>query len=247
MWRILVILALVHSYRCLVSAFRLRQRGMTAVLRSKRPDRPPLELRAIRVDVEQPKEPLTMMHLDDTISDAKLSSEGRKVESKLKRLVRLLAPGEGQSYGNRTELHAAKATRKLSDPQMWTHSFFVINCIAAYQHQLFDLLLLTMITAPLSLAYHYSYEKPGVLAKMEGSAAKALFLYGLVQIFYAPSMTLKIVELFMLLLTVIIFVGTNLKPQLYESYHCLMHVVPPIWATIVAFKHTPLVRMFYSN
>lgn len=244
MWRILVTLALVLSKYCPVSAFWPSQRGMSAVLRSNRPVRTPVELQANRISVEQPEEPPTMMHTDETITNVKLGPKGRKVESKLVRLVRLLSPGEGQSYGSRTELHAAKATRKLSDPQMWTHSFFVINCVVAYQQRLFDLLILIMITAPLSLAYHFTYEKPGVLAKMEGTAAKALFLYGLVQIFHAPSISLKIVELFMMLLTVTIFVGTNLKPQLYESYHCLMHVVPPIWATIVALKHTPLIRIF---
>ena len=155
--------------------------------------------------------------------------------------ARLLTSG-GQSSGNRIALHAANAKRKWSDPYMWTHIFFLINGLAAYQNEVFDLFLLTLITAPLSVWYHYSYEKPGKLAQLEGIAAKALFVYGVVQIFYAPSLSLIIAEIFMLIFTVVIFLGTNLKPHLYDTYHCLMHIIPPIWATIVALYHTPLLR-----
>ena len=171
----------------------------------------------------------------------------RKTESEIKNpmsaFTRLFTSG-GQSSGNRLALHAVNAKRKWSDPYMWTHIFFVMNGIAAYQNKVFDLFLLTLITAPLSVWYHYSYEKPGKLAQIEGIAAKALFTYGVVQIFRAPNVSLVIAEIFMLIFTVVIFLGTNLKPHLYDSYHCLMHIVPPIWATIVAMAHTPLIRFF---
>ena len=168
----------------------------------------------------------------------------KKSDNPFDKMIRLLSPGEGQSHGNRSALHLANARRKFTDPQMWTHVFFIMNGIAAYRFKLYDLLLLTSITAPLSVMYHFSYEKPGRLAQMEGTAAKALFTYGLVQIFRAPTVSLVLIESLLLLLTVVIFIGTNLKPQLYESYHCLMHIIPPVWATIVAFTHTPLIRIF---
>jgi hypothetical protein len=166
-----------------------------------------------------------------------------EIEKPMSAFARLLTSA-GQSSGNRLALHAVNAKRKWSDPYMWTHVFFVVNGIAAYQCKVFDLFLLTLITAPLSVWYHYSYEKPGKLAQLEGIAAKLLFAYGVAQIFYAPSLPLVIAEVVMLLLTVVIFLGTNLRPQLYDSYHCLMHVIPPIWATIVAVSHNPLIKFF---
>lgn len=187
---------------------------------------------------DQPDAKLKRMPSDD------FRMNNAKSGNPLQKIIRLLSPGEGQSYGDRSALHLANARRKLSDPQMWTHAFFVVNGIAAYRFKLYDLLILTSITAPLSVAYHYSYEKPGRLAQMEGTAAKALFTYGLLQIFRAPRLSLVLIESLLLLLTVVIFIGTNLKPHLYETYHCLMHIIPPVWATIVALTHTPLIRLF---
>ena len=160
------------------------------------------------------------------------------------RLSRLLSPGEGQISGNRAALHASNSRRSLSDPQMWTHIFFLLNGLVAYQNKIYDLCLLILITAPLSVVYHHSYEKPGKLAQLEGTAAKALFTYGLIQIFRAPTSLFACLEILMMVLTVIIFVGTNLKPNLYDPYHCFMHVIPPIWATVVALTHTPILKIF---
>ena len=163
--------------------------------------------------------------------------------SVLMRLIGLLSPGEGQSHGNRSALHASNTTRSMSDPQMWTHIFFVMNGLIAYDKKVYDLFFLTVITAPLSVVYHYSYEKPGRLAQLEGSAAKALFMYGFIQILRAPTALLAFFEVLMMILTVAIFVGTNLRPNLYEPYHCFMHVIPPIWATVVALTHTPIFKL----
>ena len=162
-------------------------------------------------------------------------------ENKLIQLLRLLLPGEGQSYGNRATLHAVNAKRKLLDPQMWTHVFFFQSMFFSYHARLMDLFILLSITTPLSLVYHYTYEKPGRLAQLEGIAAKALFLYGVVQLFYAPTLTYRTIEFILFLFTVVIFIGTNFQKNLYEPWHCLMHVVPTIWATVVAVGHKPLI------
>ena len=162
-------------------------------------------------------------------------------ENKVVQLLRLLLPGEGQSYGNRASLHAVNAKRGMLDPQMWTHVFFVQSMFFSYHARVLDLFLLLSITTPLSLMYHYTYEKPGRLAQLEGIAAKALFVYGVVQMFYAPNLTYRTIEFFLFLLTVIIFIGTNFQKSLYEPWHCLMHVIPPIWATVVAVAHKPLI------
>lgn len=164
-----------------------------------------------------------------------------KKESLLLQLLNLLKPGEGQlqQVGRGQD-----ARRKFSDPQMWTHIFFFISGFTALRCELYDLFILTLTTTPLSLAYHYSYERPGRLAQTEGLAAKSLFLYGLIQIFRAPSMSLAFLEFMLLFLTVVIFVSTNLKPKLYEPYHCFMHVIPPLWITVVAATHSPLIKIF---
>ena len=162
-------------------------------------------------------------------------------DNKVVQLLRLLLPGEGQSYGNRATLHATNAKRGLLDPQMWTHVFFFQSMFFSYHTRVFDLFILLSITTPLSIMYHYTYEKPGRLAQMEGIAAKALFIYGVVQMFYAPNVTYRTIEFFLFLLTLVIFIGTNFQKSLYEPWHCLMHVVPTIWATVVAVAHKPLI------
>jgi hypothetical protein len=159
----------------------------------------------------------------------------------LSQVLNLLKPGEGQlQQVGRGE----GARRTFADPQMWTHIFFLIGAFTAFRYKLYDLFILTLVTTPLSLAYHYSYEKPGRLAQTEGLAAKSLFIYGLIQIFRAPNTYLMMVECIFLCLTVVIFVMTNLQPKLYDPFHCLMHVVPPLWITLVALTHSPLKKIF---
>ena len=187
---------------------------------------------------------LTMSSIDTStqqeVTGASTTSTAIK-EDKLTQLLRLLLPGEGQSYGNRATLHAVNAKRGLLDPQMWTHVFFFQSMFFSYHARLMDLFILLSITTPLSLMYHYTYEKPGRLAQLEGIAAKALFLYGVVQLFYAPTLIIRTVEFILFLLTIVIFIGTNFQKSLYEPWHCLMHVVPTIWATVVAVAHKPLI------
>ena len=113
----------------------------------------------------------------------------------------------------------------------------------AHKFRLLDLLILLGVTTPLSLVYHFTYEKPGPLAQLEGIAAKLLFAYGVIQLFYAPSTTLLVTEGSLFLATVAIFIATNVRKQWYERWHCLMHVIPPLWATCVAVAHKPLIML----
>ena len=165
-----------------------------------------------------------------------------KVEkSFIHKVLLLLKPGEGQHFGNRAQLHLACAQREVCDPQIWTHlCLFVATMVAAW-NELYDLTTLLSITVPLSTIYHFSFEKPGILAKAEGTLAKVTFMYGIVQLFRTPSMTVLLSELFLLGLTLLIFIGTNVLKQYYEPWHSLMHVVPAVWAIVVASNHTPLI------
>jgi hypothetical protein len=174
---------------------------------------------------------------------AKPPSEEADVRRLLTQISRLLLPGEGQSYGDRHALHAQGVKRAISDPQMWTHVFFVVSAVAAFRGGLMDLFVLLTTTTVLSTFYHYRYEKPGKLAKIEGLFAKALFLYGAVQIFYAPTGLTRLIEIALMAVTIVIFIGTNLVKRLYEPWHCLMHVIPPMWALVVALYHSPLINL----
>ena len=172
-------------------------------------------------------------------------SESSGIEKKaLKHFASLMmgvgATGGGQTHNGRAELHEAGAKRRLADPQMWTHLFFVMAGLMAFQNGIWDLLLLLTVVTPLSILYHHTYEKPGRLAQAEGVSAKILFIYGTLQILAAPTPALKYAELTFFLATVSIFVYTNLRNDLYDPWHCLMHVVPSAWSAVVAATHTPL-------
>ena len=152
----------------------------------------------------------------------------------------LFVPGNGQSYGRRSELHDVDARRSFSDPQIWTHAFFLLDGVLAAQYGHTEVMLLTLSTSPLSFLYHWTYEKPGILAQIESAAAKLCFIYGLVQIPNAPSAALAAIEAACAILTTLVFVVTNVKKELYDPWHCLMHIIPPIWVAILATSHAEL-------
>ena len=146
----------------------------------------------------------------------------------------------GQVYGNRIELHSQGVRRAWNDKMMWSHMFFLAASFYSYQCRIYELFLLNTLTTILSFFYHWQYEKPGILAKLEGISAKLLFSYGVIQLFHAPSTTIAFLEAGCLSLTLLVFLWTNLNKQLYEPYHFFMHIVPPIWTIIVSMFHSPL-------
>jgi hypothetical protein len=113
----------------------------------------------------------------------------------------------------------------------------------AAAYGVYDLCTLLSLTTPLSTLYHFEFEKPGPIAKIEGLLAKTMFVYGLVQLLYAPSTFLLVAEVAFLAATLTIFLGTNLCKEYYEPWHCLMHVVPAFWAMLVACNHGPLIAI----
>ena len=159
------------------------------------------------------------------------------------KILMLLRPGDGQLHGNRCQMHDAFARRSAWDPQIWTHSFLFLASVVAGANGLYDLCTLLALTTPLSTLYHFDFEKPGPIAKIEGLMAKLMFVYGVLQLANAPSTMLLVIELLFLVATLIIFTGTNLCKEYYDPWHCLMHVVPAFWAMIVACHHTPLIAI----
>lgn len=106
-----------------------------------------------------------------------------------------------------------------------------------------ELTILMGITTMFSTAYHYTYEKPSVLAKVEGFSAKLLFIYGASQtIIKGIFMPLHIlmIEMILLFTTLTFFLITNIFPELYDKFHCFgLHVIPALWGLMVAIYHTP--------
>lgn len=159
------------------------------------------------------------------------------------KVLLLLRPGEGQLHGNRCELHIACVKRSAWDPQMWTHSCLFLAAIFAAYSELYDMCTLLSLTAPLSTIYHFHYEKPGIIAKAEGILAKTMFVYGVLQLFQAPTNMVLFYELVLLTFTLVVFIGTNVAKEFYEPWHCLMHVIPAVWAVVLAMHHPPLIMI----
>jgi len=171
-----------------------------------------------------------------------LTPQSREPEkSFLHKVVLLLRPGEGQHFGNRAQLHLTCATRDMCDPQIWTHLCLFFATLVAANNEIYDLTTLLSLTVPLSTVYHFNFETPGIIAKAEGTLAKVMFVYGIIQMFRAPSNAVFYAEMALLGLTLLIFIGTNVSKYYYEPWHSLMHVVPAVWATVVACFHTPLI------
>lgn len=82
-------------------------------------------------------------------------------------------------------LHLKNAKRGWSDPQMWTHIFSAIGSIVSFISGIYDLFLISFFTTVFSIFYHLSYEKGGLVTKIEGVLAKLLYCYGTIQILFA--------------------------------------------------------------
>lgn len=186
--------------------------------------------------------------LSSPTSSASPASSGAAYKGKstvstvLKDLFLMILPiGLGQESSSRTSKLENNERRKVNHVFMWTHVFLVMATIVSYMNQVYDLFGILFIVTPLSFVYHYMYERPGIVAKVEGFFAKLLWIYGALQIVAAPSATLIGIELVFCTLTLCTFFITNFKKQYYDPYHSLMHVIPSIWCIIVALTHQPLV------
>ena len=181
----------------------------------------------------------------DTSSAASSSSSVlRDVNIKMlsDKLNELIFTNKGQTAGNRAELFAANATRKLTDPFIYTHLYLAVSMVFCVFYSNFELFLITLTTTTLSILYHHKYERAGVISKLEGFFAKIMFLYGFFQIFYAPGLLWTVFEIMLMLTVVVSFLVTNLDHKLYDKYHNFgLHLTPAVWAAIVAWKHNPFV------
>lgn len=192
---------------------------------------------------------LTIRRKIGVISTAKAMSKDNnnnmdyKYISQRMKSILLQRGNVGQVQGNRIHFHTIGAKRIFSDHFIWSHAFLIIGSITAFINKIYELSVLIAFTTILSTLYHYEYEKPSYLAKLEGLSAKILFIYGACQtIFKAPFIYIKIIELFLLITTLSFFLITNIFPELYDKYHCFgLHIIPALWAIVVATYHTPFI------
>eukprot|EP01038_Epipyxis_sp_PR26KG_P009442 gene9442-12723_t len=174
------------------------------------------------------------------------SEESKPTNIKFDSIISLLFQSSaGKKFGDRVKYHENGTYRKWSDHQIWSHLFFVIAGVVSYTHNVYELFILLAIVTPLSVQYHRTYEKPGLIAGIEGVMAKVLFFYGCAQLFYIPNTIprLIVIKLILFLSTVTVFLITNMFPDLYDPWHSLMHVFPALWALIVGLYHKPFLAL----
>ena len=156
------------------------------------------------------------------------------------KMQELIFTNKGQTNGNREELFAVNATRKLTDPFIYTHIFLLISMTICFLYSNLELFSITLFTTILSVLYHHKYEKAGMISKLEGFSAKIMFLYGFFQIFYSPIVIITCIEIILMLTVIISFLITNLDHKLYDKYHNFgLHLIPAIWTILVAVVHKP--------
>ena len=127
---------------------------------------------------------------------------------------------------------------------MYSHVAFLPAIGSAAVCGVHELALLQSLVLGLSIAYHRSVERPGVLAQCEGTAAKSLFTYGSAQtLLNCPDVPMLFVdEIGCLVATTSIFVVTTACKHdfdMYDRWHPWgMHVVPGCCSLLVASHHS---------
>lgn len=136
--------------------------------------------------------------------------------------------------------------RAWSDPQVYTHMAFLPALWIALCRDppMFDLVLLQTAVCVLSLWYHRNHEHECTLASIEHAFAHALFIYGLVQTLYSPALWILGVNTACLCATLTIYVVTNTKKELWETWNPIgLHVIPGVWSAVIASYHDALFEL----
>lgn len=141
---------------------------------------------------------------------------------------------------------APAETRAWTDPQVLTHLALLPGIVIAASRvpPLLELVILQIVVCVLSLLWHRSRERECALAKVEHLCAHALFIYGLVQTWFAPTVFALIFDLACACATLATYAATYSSPELWDTWHPIgMHVVPGLWsASIAALNSSLLVR-----
>ena len=133
--------------------------------------------------------------------------------------------------------------RAWTDPQMYTHLALLPGVCVALQREpvMVELVVLQGIVCVLSLWYHRNYECECMMSSIEHAFAHALFVYGWIQMLRSPGFLLFCANMACACVTLTVYVVTNEKKELSETWHPIgLHVVPGIWSFIIASYHEPL-------
>jgi hypothetical protein len=86
-----------------------------------------------------------------------------------------------------------------------------------------------------SLLWHRSRERECGLARVEHLFAHLLFVYGVVQTWFAPTRVLFAVDAVCAAVTLGTFVATGAWPALWPFWHPIgLHVFPGLWSISIA-------------
>jgi len=136
--------------------------------------------------------------------------------------------------------------RAWSDPQVYTHLAFLPGLWIALCRDppMFDLVLLQGAVCVLSLWWHRNHEAECGLASVEHGFARALFVYGALQTLYSPAMWVLAANIACLCATVTAYVATNVRQDLWETWHPIgLHVIPGVWSAIIASYNDALFEL----
>lgn len=133
-----------------------------------------------------------------------------------------------------------RGKRTWSDPQVYSHVAFLpaVWIALCRDPPMIDLVFLQGPVIFLSLWWHRNRECECALATIEHAFAHALFVYGTVQTLYSPAIWILCVNIVCLCATITAYVVTNLKRELWETWHPVgLHVVPGVWSAVIASYH----------
>lgn len=142
---------------------------------------------------------------------------------------------------------AGQGMRAWSDKQVISHLAFVpaIPTAVLYRDPVFiEPLFFIVPLLVLSTLYHRHHEPVATpLSRTELAAASCLYFYGCAQLFHSPSWTSLIVCGMCCVATSVVYIMTNplVKKLDWDAWHYVgMHLVPGVWAFVVALGHPPL-------
>jgi hypothetical protein len=130
--------------------------------------------------------------------------------------------------------------RNWSDPLVWSHLFLIYPTITCFMYDVFELGILMILLGSLSTLYHRSSERDFFI--LEAIFAHITYLYGIIQIWYAPKTIIIVVESTCAISMLGLFIFTARHPTKYEQLHTLQHIICSIWILIIAIFHFSLLK-----
>ena len=132
---------------------------------------------------------------------------------------------------------------------MWTHVFLVPGILIAGSRvpALLELVVLQSTVLALSLMWHRTHERECGFAKVEHLFAHALFAYGLVQTWFAPTIWVFSVDAVCACVTLATYAATSASPELWATWHPIgLHVIPGLWSVSIASFNDSLLERFWG-